>query len=327
MIKEAFFHGHDHVTETEDGYTIPYRMTPARLTYYAAEDEIFTPRAQNSSGISLAFETAADMFTFSVKTSNEVRNENSFTVYENGRLVQIIGFTWDEAKSTFIYRKKSEQQLGKRCTYEIYLPTMATVGIKDFAIADATPLPKHEKQLLALGDSITHGVYAQASAHAYPTALARRFGLEVCNQAVGGYYFNPEAIEPEAAPSIITLAFGINDISRMITQGVEGAAATAYIAQQAERCLQKIAACYPAVPVVAITPLWRADFTAKQLEIYQALTPALLALYEKYSVHAINGAATFPHDAALFTDGFLHPNDDGFAIMTNLFAAKIAKLL
>lgn len=312
-LTKAFFHGQNHIVTEENGMLTPYRFSQDRLAYYANEDEILGARANNSSSISIEFTTSEDLFTLDVAFSNEVRNENSLTVYEDGHLAQIIGFTWDEPKTQIIYRKKNSQKLGKECHYAIYLPTMATASVQNLSAEDATPTPQRTKLLLALGDSITQGVYTQASAHAYPTRLARRFGLEVCNQAVGGYYFNANAFVKDADPSIITLAYGINDLSRTNSDAVQ-------ILKDAEICIQKIAALYPNIPVFCITPIWRADFMPEQLPAYDALTEGLLALCEQYGLYAINGRDTFPHDAGLFTDGYLHPSDDGFAIMERLFA-------
>ncbi len=312
-LTEAFFHGQNHIVAEENGMITPYRFTQDRLAYYADEDDIFAPRANNSSGISIEFTSSADEFTLDVAFADEVRCENSLTVYEDGHLAQIIGFTWDEPKTQIIYRKKNSQKEGKECHYAIYLPTMATASVQNLSAEDAVPTPQRETQLLALGDSITHGVYAQASAHAYPTRLARRFGMEVCNQAVGGYYFNADAFLNDANPSIITLAYGINDLSRTNSDAVQ-------VLKDAETCIQKIAALYPDIPVFCITPIWRADFTPEQLPAYDALTEGLLALCEQYGLYSINGRDTFPHDAHLFTDGYLHPSDDGFAIMERLFA-------
>ncbi len=319
QLTEAFFHGQDHIVAATDGMLTPYRFSADRLAYYNNEDKVLGTRAENSSGISIEFETAADMFTLDVRLTNEVRNENSVTVYENGHLTQIIGMTWDEPKTKLIYRKKQESMLGKRCHYAIYLPVMATASVQNLSAEDATPTPKRAKQLLALGDSITQGVHAQASAHAYATRLARRFDLELCNQAVGGYYFNDAAFVKDANPSVITLAYGINDICRF----GEEADPAAVVLQNADACFAKLGVLYPRVPVFCLTPIWRADFAPEQLPIYEKLTAGLLALCAKHGAHALDGSVLFPHDAGLFTDGYLHPNDDGFAVMAEIFADAI----
>ncbi len=317
QFTDAFFHGHDHIVTGADGMCTPYRFSPARLAFYADEDEIFAPRAQNSSGISIEFTTSADMFSFDLHITNEVRNENSITVYEDGALVQIIGVTRDEPKTKVIYRKKNEHKMGKPCHYAFYLPTMATASVQNLSAEDAVPQPKRAKQLLALGDSITQGVYAQASAHAYATRLARKFEMELCNHAVGGYYFNQELLGAEAQPDVITVAYGINDISKF--------GDATLILSLAEDFFAKLVAVYPNIPVFCITPLWRANFLPEQLPIYNVVTQGLLALCEKYQLHAMNGCDVFPHDATLFTDGFLHPNDDGFAIIAEAFAAELQR--
>ncbi len=323
LLTDAFFHGHDHIVENARGLLTPYRFSAERIAFYSAENEVFSPRAQNSSGISIEFETCADSFTLDLCLTNEVRNENSLTIYEDGHLAQIVGITWDEPKTKLIYRKKNTLKAGKACQYAIYLPTMATASVQNLSAEDAKPLPKREKQLLALGDSITQGVYAQASAHAYPTRLARQFGMELCNQGVGGYHFRADAFEQEADPSVITLSYGINDIS--VHTGEENAAQV--ILANAEACFAKLAAVYPGVPMVCLTPIWRADFAPAQLPIYDAVTKGLLALCEKYGVYGIDGSVRFPHDDTLFTDGYLHPTDDGFAVMAEIFADGIKAVL
>lgn len=324
-LTEAFFHGQHHIVTEADGMLTPYRLSADRIAFYSQENEVFAPRAENSSGISIEFESSADEFTLDVRFSNEVRNENSLTVYEDGHLTQIVGITWAEPKTQLRYLKKNQLKLGQTCRYAIYLPTMATASVQNLSAEDATPLPKRAKQLLTLGDSITQGVYAQASANAYTTRLARKFGMELCNQGVGGYYFNADAFVKDTDPSIITIAYGINDISRL--EALPTAEIAPFILNCAEGCFAKLQMLYPGIPMICLTPLWRADFRAEQIPAFEALTEGLLKLCKQYQITTINGCEAFPHDTDLFTDGYLHPNDDGFAIMADAIAAVMAGMM
>ena len=79
--------------------------------------------------------------------------------------------------------------------------------------------------------------------------------------------------------------------------------------------MDRLASCYPGVPVVLLTPIWRADEGEERPFGPFSLLGDLLreAAADREGVRVVDGMKLMPGDPDLFGDLRLHPNDRGFA--------------
>ena len=119
---------------------------------------------------------------------------------------------------------------------------------------------------------------------------------------------------------IVIVALGTNDYSGDFTADQIRSGCAEY--------LKRLSAIYKHSKMFYVTPIWRADGA----DIYAAGThmDVCRVIAEEAELHGftvIDGYSLVPHDAALFADGFLHPNDEGFShYARNLIAALNAYL-
>ena len=114
----------------------------------------------------------------------------------------------------------------------------------------------------------------------------------------------------------ITVAYGTNDWGK-----------TDY-ATFSENCpafYAALAARHPSTPIFAFTPIPRGgEMTNTAFGHFSRaaeLIRAVAASHENITV--IEGEDLFPYDVSLYSDGFLHPNDEGFAIYAENLIRKI----
>ena len=191
---------------------------------------------------------------------------------------------------------------------EILLPALHEMAISHFALRGETCIEPiaHRFRYLAFGDSISQGYDAIFSSRAYPMRIAREIDALLLNQAVGGDVFRaefPEAL-PGFVPDIITVAYGTNDWNGRDRADFEASAAGFF---------QNLHSAYPDAPVLAITPIWRADGgEMRKLGPFGAVGESIRRECAKYGYTVVDGLSLVPHDPKYFRDEYLHPNMEGF---------------
>ena len=176
--------------------------------------------------------------------------------------------------------------------------------------------------MICFGDSITQGYDARCPSRTYPNQLADALDAEMINKGIGGDRFRPELLAgPDPfPPDLLTIAYGTNDWSGNLSHDE--------LRSQTDLFCRKLLALYPDVPVAAILPLWRSDFR----EIRNAGTledagETFRSIYSKYPrIRMIDGFSLIPHDTSLFSDGYLHPNDSGFLLLSENLIRQIGGL-
>ena len=201
---------------------------------------------------------------------------------------------------------------------QIVLPALHEMAISRLALQGETRVAPvaHRFRYLAFGDSISQGYDAIFSSQAYPTRIARAIDALLVNQAIGGDVFRanyPQAL-PGFAPDLITVAYGTNDWSSRTREDFEEAMAGFF---------QNLHSAYPGAPVLAITPIWRADGEElPRFGPFGAVGEAIRRECAKYGYTVIDGLSLVPHDSRYFYDARLHPNAEGFGhYFANLIGA------
>ena len=201
------------------------------------------------------------------------------------------------------------------------------VYIENITVDDGASLApeKRPRNMLAYGDSITHGYFAQYPSLAYSVKLARMLDANIYNKAIGGDRFFPEFLELDEPikPDIITVAYGTNDWSRHSRETVT---------KRSRAFLKALSEKFPNAKIFAITPLWRdrAD-EPKFMKKFGGYVGEVHAIIEENckdlpNITVIDGGKLTPHDQAFYTDG-LHPNDLGMCIYADNLYREMMKHL
>lgn len=222
------------------------------------------------------------------------------------------------------------------------LPVPAAPGFHDYAIvmpygdsvefcgltvsagaAFEPAAPRPSTRYVAYGDSITQGFTASHIGFTYTYRLAEMRGWELVNLGLGGR--SARAIEGDVVGrlggDIVTIMIGVNDWQGGVEPDAYRTAMRGLIA--GVRAHQR------EVPLYVITPLWvnpqwkpaKARF---DLALYRQALRDLVAESKDPALHLIEGTDLIDADERFFDRVLVHPNDAGFAQMSERLARKIA---
>lgn len=293
-----------------DGGVIPLRFTERQMDFFASTPWKF--RSYNTAGICLDFITDSPFFRMSYRVNLKPGTTEKvyFDIYVDGHM---IGFAGNEIVNKgldeWTVSLPIEQGSPRRIT--IYFPVLARIIVQEMEVAEGAvwePAEPCKENLLCLGDSITQGFSATHPSSSYAALLARFLDMNMINQAVAGYFFNPGTIDLELPykPDLITVAYGTNDWA--MCESYE------QFKRQATEYIHKLSDGYAAVPIVVLSPIWRSDMndTDKKTGAFTDIHRTLAQICESMpNVQFIDGFSLVPNHAHYFADG-LHPTDEGF---------------
>ena len=211
----------------------------------------------------------------------------------------------------------------------VYFPWSAQIVIHEVLLSDGASLIPVEKKgkLLCFGDSITQGFTAKFTSLIYVNQAARALELEVVNQGIGGYVFREDTLDQSILaykPHIITVAYGTNDYSHYETAEDYAAHTQPYI--------QKLGAMFPDAKILGILPLYRNDEHYQACKLYRnyCMDDVRAILKEQYAALP-NGYVLeetgIPHIPQVYAPDFLHPNEFGFSVMSQMVIRKLQELM
>lgn len=308
------------INQTPDGIVMQ-RFTEEQIHAYD-KNEYSKTRTKATSGMVLDFITDASRIVMKYQIG-----VGSSRVFSN------LDVTVNDELTTFHcvpdYTKEPESVLdlaldGKENHIRIYLPCLTQVVIQTLTLHDAAVLKpvRREKIILAFGDSITQGYDAQHPMNAYPMIVADAFHADLYNKAIGGEKFLSALVETKDgfAPTWITVAYGTNDWS---------SSSLALFQSNTVGFFRNLNKLYPGKPVFVILPIWRKDHDRETgCGRFEEAREFIRQTAEQYpEVHIIDGLELMAHDAALTSDGYLHPNDEGFMQMGRSLIEKIAPIV
>lgn len=293
----------------KDGLTVLHRFTPEERAVYTGHPD-FGRKIYATSGVKLEFRTDAKHFL--LKGSFVTGSSRSFAgvdITVNGILTEHFGCEniFDDPEVSLDVKLD-----GRLNNVAVYFPCVSGLMLKDFAVEDFTRLtpPHPRRQMICYGDSITQGYDTRYPSLNYSHQLAAMLDMQLINKAVAGEIFNPDltAVAAPGKPDLLTIAYGTNDWK--LRTPAETLAA-------AEQFLKNLFCCYPETPALVILPIWRKDLNeAAPGGDFEVFRNDLRRVAEKFpQVRIVDGWPLVPHIAEFFSDGFLHPNDTGFAVM------------
>lgn len=314
QIEEITF-GTVEIRKAENGFYGFSRFTKEQTDFYAkrlAGNNIIFEYLSGCAGIRLDFYTDASSVEFGYTvTGLGNRRIHYFDVLVDGNISAHFGSEGEDVTTGvgFCEIPKGIHRV------IIYLPVSAKAEISDLKLPDATFVKPYEykKLYFVLGDSISQGFDCRYPSRCYASKLAFLLDADMLSGAIGGEVFAPDAVLPDIAPDVVTVAYGTNDYIRRIND-------VSSVFEIQEKMLLNIRKKYPNARIIYISPILRKDVDESKFKEY---SKTLFENAKKLGFETVCGADFFPCDKKLFADGYLHPNDEGFDLYTNNLTERI----
>lgn len=311
------------------------RMTHEQLEVYREPNPAFYKKALTTAGVKLSFMTDSCCMELDISIVKVMgRSHGAVEVFCNGQLIGNIN-NYSHMELPRDYAELSYPNIRRQVKYDlgagqkqitIHFPRLTGVYLHALSLADGASLQpvKPAKKILVYGDSITQGFDTLHPTVHHVHALCQALDAEEHNKGVGGERHAPQLVRcPESfTPDYIFIGYGTNDWRRTDL---------AFLESNCRELYQILAEMYPNVPVITVTPVWRADLDAHgdtiHFRSFHDVEECIMRHTARYpNVTVVRGFDLIPHDIKHFADYGLHPNDCGFEYYSNnLLAALKAK--
>lgn len=308
--------------EEQNGSFHFHRFTEHQIANYFESGNLkFHTRCFCTAGVRFAFRTDSRRLAFDFVGDKCARELLCFDVYQDGAMIAHIGEC--PVSKTL---QHAEVALGEgEKLIEVYFPWSAEVTLFNVTLDDgASIIPAYRKHTAVhFGDSITQGYEANYPSLTYAQRLGRMLDIDDVNKAIGGDTFCPDILltEPEDLnPELITVAYGTNDWSHGVTKDE--------LCNSCRQFCQRISEFYPQAKIFVISPIWRLDYDkviAFGLPAYAVHDVISEAVEGIPNLTLIRGWNLVPRLPEFFSDGYLHPNDAGFATYAENLYREIKK--
>lgn len=293
-----------YMEQKEEGIQF-HRFTEAQERVYDSSE--FHPKQYATAGVRLHFKTDSKSLYMKVLTSmGSSRKFFAHDILVDGNL---IGSLKNETEDVFgEFEATFELGEGTKDVC-IHFPWSVCSVLKEFSLEDGSFVEpvKKEKKVLIFGDSITQGYDAVNPINRYAANLADALDAEEYNQAIGGEVFCQWLAESRnnISPDYISVAYGTNHWHRSSSEEFRSIC---------EEFYDKLVANYPNAKIFALTPIWRKDRTdITRFASFEEIGEIIADVVKKYdNVTCVSGRNFVPEDETLFSDLYLHPNDEGF---------------
>ncbi len=328
--------GVSYVSYDTDGKILLHRFTAEEEQLYRKEKNGFYIATARPAGVKLVFETdSKSLFIKGETYGRDVRNYMSIEVFADGERVGIhTNYGGMEIPKLYaglacpIGVEECRFELGEgKKTVTVYLPWSIGFKIEEISIDDGSDIVpvKRDKLLLAYGDSITQGYDALQSHNRYSSLLADYLGADEHNKGIGGEIFFPrlaKIADRSLKPDYVTVAYGTNDWN--------GRRDAALFEVHVREFYEAISEAYPDSKIFALSPIWRKDLNDGEhaLGEFSKLGEKLAQLTAHIpNVTVIDGFGAVPESEDMFSDLYLHPNDEGFRHQARSFYEKIKEYI
>lgn len=322
-----FIHGTLNTEVNDAGDVCFHRFTDAQAAVYkkvGIEQNLnYDERAAASSGVTLEMITDSEVIGLEFALKAACRPFAAFDCFVDGVL-------YDHWYTEELFWNVACFDLPEGThKVQIFFPWSSITVLKRVVLsngATAEPVSK-DLRILAYGDSITQGYIGKHPSMNYVNHFARVLNAETVNQAIGGYYFDKETMDPALKsfrPDLITIAYGTNDYTVFGTKEA--------IDRNCREFLDKLRGIFPDTKILGILPIHRNDCRNdarnKMNDFKLDDTRKLLAeIYADYADVTVLPDNFFPKHNDFFAPDCLHPNDLGFAFYGQAVTAAILKML
>ena len=289
-LKDIYFGAYS-FAEAEDGYLQAYQYSGAQMDYFRRTFDFWYERCIASTAKTLEFVTEAQAASFEYKIIWK-GSEDSFELAVDGLIDKIwyLKDLADEGKIEFAL------PAGQK-TVTVYLPSDATVLIRNFSADAAVTRPPKGDTVLWLGDSITQGYGPLRSAMTYVSVANRLLNYDIVNQGIGGYIYDKNSLMKMEGytPDKIIVALGTNQYRTETMEAVE------------EFYKTLIGIYGTQIPILCVSPIWRGD-NPDEIQKFVSFCEAVKQIAGQYeNVTVVDGFRLVPHLPEYFLDN-LHPN-------------------
>lgn len=293
-----------YIDQKEEGIQF-HRFTAEQEKGYAVTN--FHPREEATAGVRLNFKTDSTTLFMKVVTSKgSSRKFFTHDILVNGERIGSLQNKTEDIFGEFEESFNLGEGTKEVC---IQMPWSVCSILKELSLDDGSFLEpvKKEKKIIIFGDSITQGYDAQHPMNRYAANLADALNAEEINKAIGGEKFCPwlAQLRDDIDPDYISVAYGTNHWHR---------ASAEEFREICEEFYDQLVANYPKAKIFALTPIWRKDRTdVTRFRDFEQIGEIICDVVKKYdNVTCISGRHFVPEDENLFSDLYLHPNDEGF---------------
>lgn len=303
------YNGAYHFEETEEGYLQAFQFNRKQMDYFEKTSDFWFERCSASSCKTLEFITEAENISFDYKII-WVCSEDTIELAVDSLIsdIRYIREMDKEGRLSFSLPSGS-----KKVT--IYLPSDATVLIRNFETDKLVTSVEKGPKVLWLGDSITQGYGPLRSACSYVSVANRILNYDIINQGIGGYIYDKNVLMKMDGytPEKIIVALGTNQF---------GCETMIDIEEYYERLIEVYG---NEIPILCITPLWRGDVTGG-FETLSSFCEKVKAIAGRYqNIKIVEGFKMVPHLPEYFLDN-LHPNCLGAEVYGRNLVREIESL-
>ena len=302
---ERLAHGCCAVREEQRGVFFDRMNAPLREFYDSRE--ALRVRARCPAGVRIRFRSDTSWLEVSLKYGDCCREIFKADLVVDGAWIGSFGP--DEPAGGWsgeIFRAKEEATR----EFDLWLPHMVETWVQWIEIDDGAlvePILPADQTWLAIGDSITQGIFASTPAGSYAAVAARLLSVNLHNVGVGGATMEGlvGAAAAQVPCSFASVAFGVNDWSQ--SKPLDR------FRQDSLELLSGLSRNQAAPPVALVTPLPVLDRPEKnalglRIEDYRAELREITT--QSNGVILIEGPALLPAEEKYFVDG-VHPNAAG----------------
>jgi lysophospholipase L1-like esterase len=296
--------------ETEDGYLKANQYTKAQMDYFEKAFLMWFERCDASSAKTIEFKTSARKVSFEYKIIWKC-SEDSIELAIDGLATEIAYLKDIDMEGSISWDMPEGEK-----NVTIYLPSDATILIRNFEIDSTYESIQKNEKVLWLGDSITQGYGPLRSYQTYVSVANRVLNYDILNQGIGGYVYDKNSLMKMEGynPDKIIVALGTNQY------GDENGP------QVVREYYETLIGIYgEAIPILVITPLWRGDNLegVPTLEKFCATIREIVGKYKNIKV--VDGFKMVPHLEEYYLDN-LHPNGLGTEVYGRNLVEEIRRL-
>lgn len=296
--------------ETEDGYLKANQYTKPQMDYFEKAFLMWFERCDASSAKTIEFKTAARKVSFDYKIIWKC-SEDSIELAIDGLATEIAYLKDIDMEGSISWDMPEGEK-----NVTIYLPSDATILIRNFEIDSTYESIQKNEKVLWLGDSITQGYGPLRSYQTYVSVANRVLNYDILNQGIGGYVYDKNSLMKMEGynPDKIIVALGTNQY------GDENGP------QVVREYYETLIGIYGEdIPILVITPLWRGDNLegVPTLEKFCATIRDIVGKYKNIKV--VDGFKMVPHLEEYYLDN-LHPNGLGTEVYGRNLVEEIRRL-
>ena len=280
------------------------------MDYFEKAFLMWFERCDASSAKTIEFKTAARKVSFEYKIIWKC-SEDSIELAIDGLATEIAYLKDIDMEGSISWDMPEGEK-----NVTIYLPSDATILIRNFEIDSTYESIQKNEKVLWLGDSITQGYGPLRSYQTYVSVANRVLNYDILNQGIGGYVYDKNSLMKMEGynPDKIIVALGTNQY------GDENGP------QVVREYYETLIGIYgEAIPILVITPLWRGDNLegVPTLEKFCATIREIVGKYKNIKV--VDGFKMVPHLEEYYLDN-LHPNGLGTEVYGRNLVEEIRRL-